>query len=121
MQPDIVIRKLNLHIMTKFCALTLLNHMDRANLVSDQLCSNHADAEAQIYSQTMNSTLGDSDFLVQAYASVQLNQDLGYSDSVYGFAAGVFFVSYAIFQVGPHPFCLTGSPAPILAFGNFSK
>ncbi len=36
--------------------------------------------------------------MVQAYASVQMNQDLGYSDSVYGFAAGVFFVSYAIFQ-----------------------
>lgn len=36
---------------------------------------------------------------MQAYASVQLNQDLGYSDSVYGAAAGVFFVSYAVFQV----------------------
>lgn len=65
-QPDVVLRKLNLHIMIKFCLLTLLNHMDRANL---------------------------------AYASVQLNQDLGYSDAVYGAAAGVFFVSYAIFQV----------------------
>jgi MFS family permease len=65
-QPDAVLRKLNMHIMVKFCLLTLVNHMDRANL---------------------------------AYASVQLNQDLGYSDSVYGAAAGVFFVSYAIFQV----------------------
>jgi hypothetical protein len=40
---------------------------------------------------------------MQAYASVQLNQDLGYSDSVYGAAAGVFFVSYAIFQVRRQP------------------
>ena len=38
-------------------------------------------------------------YCLQAYASVQLNQDLGYSDSVYGAAAGVFFVSYAVFQV----------------------
>ena len=40
---------------------------------------------------------------LQAYASVQLNADLGYSDRVYGFAAGVFFASYAIFQVSTTP------------------
>jgi len=61
-----VASKLHLHIMGPFCLLTVLNHMDRANL---------------------------------AYASVQLNRDLGFSDSVYGFAASMFFVSYAIFQV----------------------
>lgn len=37
-----------------------------------------------------------------AYASVQVNRDLGFSDSVYGFAASMFFVSYAIFQVHTH-------------------
>ena len=33
MQPDAVMRKLHWAIMAKFCLLTLLNHMDRANLV----------------------------------------------------------------------------------------
>ncbi len=33
MQSDTVMRELNLHIMTKFCAITLFSHMDRANLV----------------------------------------------------------------------------------------
>ena len=28
-----VTRKLHMHIMSRFCLLTILNHMDRANLV----------------------------------------------------------------------------------------
>jgi MFS family permease len=59
-------RKLNRHIMSRFCLLTVLNHLDRANL---------------------------------AYASTQLNEDLGFSDSVYGFGSGVFFAGYMIFQI----------------------
>lgn len=30
---DALVRKLNLHIMLRFCLLTILNNMDRANLV----------------------------------------------------------------------------------------
>ena len=33
------------------------------------------------------------------FAALTINQDLGFSPSIYGFAAGIFFVSYAMFQV----------------------
>ena len=33
------------------------------------------------------------------FAALTMNQDLGFSPSVYGFAAGIFFVSYAMFQI----------------------
>jgi ACS family tartrate transporter-like MFS transporter len=33
------------------------------------------------------------------FAALTMNRDLGFSPSIYGFAAGIFFVSYAIFQV----------------------
>src|SRR5258705_10981405 len=33
------------------------------------------------------------------FAALTMNQDLGFSKSVYGFAASVFFVSYALFQI----------------------
>ena len=36
---------------------------------------------------------------VQAYASVQLNVDLNFSDSVYGLGSGIFFLGYMVFQV----------------------
>ncbi|CAK0757688.1 hypothetical protein CVIRNUC_002561 [Coccomyxa viridis] len=61
-----VTRKLHMHIMSRFCLLTILNHMDRANL---------------------------------AYASVQLNADLGLSDYVYGLGSGIFFLGYMVFQI----------------------
>jgi sugar phosphate permease len=34
-----------------------------------------------------------------SYAALQMNQDLGFTPSVYGFAAGVFFFGYVIFEV----------------------
>lgn len=37
--------------------------------------------------------------VVQAYASVQLNVDLNFSDSVYGLGSGIFFLGYMVFQV----------------------
>ena len=37
---------------------------------------------------------------MQAYASVQLNADLGLSDYVYGVGSGIFFLGYMVFQVG---------------------
>ena len=33
------------------------------------------------------------------FAALTMNKDLGFSPSIYGFAAGIFFVSYAMFQV----------------------
>lgn len=33
------------------------------------------------------------------FAAVQLNRDLGFSASVYGFGAGIFFISYFLFEV----------------------
>src|SRR6476660_9838085 len=33
------------------------------------------------------------------FAALTMNRDLGFSPSVYGFAASIFFVSYAIFQI----------------------
>ncbi len=33
------------------------------------------------------------------FAALTMNQDLGFSASVYGFAAGIFFISYAMFQI----------------------
>ncbi|KAK9915973.1 hypothetical protein WJX75_006795 [Coccomyxa subellipsoidea] len=66
MVTNAVTRKLHLHIMLRFCLLTVLNHMDRANL---------------------------------AYASVQLNVDLKFSDSVYGLGSGIFFLGYMVFQI----------------------
>lgn len=38
-------------------------------------------------------------WLAQAYASVQLNIDLKFSDSVYGLGSGIFFLGYMFFQV----------------------
>jgi sugar phosphate permease len=40
-----------------------------------------------------------------AFASVQLNEDIGLSASVYGLGSGLFFLSYALFQVGTPPMC----------------
>jgi ACS family tartrate transporter-like MFS transporter len=34
-----------------------------------------------------------------SFAALTMNRDLGISDTVYGFAAGVFFLSYCLFQV----------------------
>jgi len=34
-----------------------------------------------------------------SFAALTMNRDLGISDSVYGFAAGVFFLSYCLFEV----------------------
>ena len=33
------------------------------------------------------------------FAALQMNKDLGLSDAVYGFGAGVFFIGYALFEV----------------------
>src|SRR6201986_5662343 len=33
------------------------------------------------------------------FAALTMNKDLGFSASVYGFAAGIFFLSYAVFQI----------------------
>ena len=33
------------------------------------------------------------------FAALTMNKDLGFSPAVYGFGAGLFFVSYALFQV----------------------
>src|SRR5947209_4483456 len=33
------------------------------------------------------------------FAALTMNRDLGFSPSVYGFGAGIFFVSYAFFQI----------------------
>ena len=33
------------------------------------------------------------------FAALTMNRDLGFSPSVYGFAAGIFFISYAMFQI----------------------
>jgi len=34
-----------------------------------------------------------------SFAALTMNRDLGISDAVYGFAAGVFFLTYCLFQV----------------------
>ena len=34
-----------------------------------------------------------------AYAALQLNESLGFTEKVYGLGSGVFFASYALFQV----------------------
>jgi ACS family tartrate transporter-like MFS transporter len=34
-----------------------------------------------------------------SFAALTMNRDLGFSDALYGFAAGVFFLSYCLFQV----------------------
>ena len=39
------------------------------------------------------------DRLNVAFAALTMNRDLGFSPAVYGFAAGVFFLSYASLQV----------------------
>jgi ACS family tartrate transporter-like MFS transporter len=33
------------------------------------------------------------------FAALQMNADLGFSATVYGFGAGVFFIGYALFEV----------------------
>src|SRR5580704_15754987 len=33
------------------------------------------------------------------FAALTMNKDLGFSPSIYGFAAGIFFLSYALFQL----------------------
>jgi sugar phosphate permease len=34
-----------------------------------------------------------------AFASVQLNADIGLSPSIYGLGSGLFFIAYAFFQL----------------------
>src|SRR6478609_9150485 len=33
------------------------------------------------------------------FAALQMNQALGFSSAVYGFGAGIFFLSYALFEI----------------------
>ena len=33
------------------------------------------------------------------YAALQMNEDLGFSDAVYGLGAGIFFIGYLLFEV----------------------
>ena len=33
------------------------------------------------------------------FAALTMNKDLGFTPTIYGFGAGVFFVGYALFQV----------------------
>src|SRR4029450_509578 len=33
------------------------------------------------------------------FAALQMNQDLGFSASVYGFGAGIFFIGYALCEI----------------------
>src|SRR5512134_3943420 len=33
------------------------------------------------------------------FAALQMNADLGFSNTVYGFGAGIFFIGYALFEV----------------------
>ena len=33
------------------------------------------------------------------FAALQMNEDLGFSDAVYGFGAGIFFIGYFIFEI----------------------
>ena len=49
--------------------------------------------------------------IMQAYASVQLNADLGLSDYVYGLGSGIFFLGYMFFQVRTSfsPVCIFAS------------
>ena len=34
-----------------------------------------------------------------SFAALTMNRDLGISDKLYGFAAGIFFVGYCLFEV----------------------
>ena len=61
-----ILAKLHRHVLWPFCALTVLNYLDRSNL---------------------------------AFAALELNADLGFSDYVYGAGSGVFYIGYSIFQV----------------------
>ena len=106
-------RKLHWHIMSRFVLLTVLNHMDRANLV----CSNHlayppsfyhADFLLMACHTELCAKVTGLQCLMQAYASVQLNADLGLSDYTYGVGSGIFFLGYMVFQV-----CATGGPPPL--------
>ena len=55
--------------------------------------------------------------IMQAYASVQLNADLGLSDYVYGLGSGIFFLGYMLFQV-----CTVFNPVRIFqAFHEISS
>ncbi len=38
-----------------------------------------------------------------SFAALTMNRDLGISETLYGFAAGVFFLSYCLFQVPANP------------------
>jgi hypothetical protein len=40
-----------------------------------------------------------------AFASIQLNEDLGFSPEVYGLGSGLFFLGYAALQVAGAPAC----------------
>ena len=37
---------------------------------------------------------------VSGLAALQLNEDLGFSEAIYGLGASIFFVGYSLFQVG---------------------
>ena len=60
---------------------------------------------------------------MQAYASVQLNADLGLSDYVYGLGSGIFFLGYMFFQVRTSfsPLHLFASLASLQVFHEVSS
>jgi MFS transporter, ACS family, tartrate transporter len=33
------------------------------------------------------------------FAALQMNEDLGFSDAVYGIGAGIFFIGYFVFEI----------------------
>ena len=42
------------------------------------------------------------DRLNVGFAALTMNRDLGFSPAVFGLGAGIFFISYALFQVPAH-------------------
>src|ERR1700730_978612 len=47
-----------------------------------------------------------------SFAAIEMNKDLGFTPEVYGFAAGIFFIGYFLFEV-PSNLILARVGAPI--------
>ena len=101
-------RKLTNHLVPIFFGMTLLCWLDRTSLAFAGMLTSFVLALSQqephhiaLHARSSLHSLACAD--VSGLAALQLNEDLGFSEAIYGLGASIFFVGYSLFQVSGMP------------------
>lgn len=88
-----VIKKLNRHILIKFFLMTILCYIGRRLLLQPGWSG---DLKVVLRTDSLNCAADRTNL---AFAALQLNQSLGFSDKVYGLGSSIFFIGYSALQI----------------------